>query len=79
MKKKIIQWAVYSIIGAWGFLSFLLLAGESNPSEPMSNTRFIAIKAAAMASLYICYRVGKYCDLRGLFPEFKLPEDEMED
>lgn len=79
MKKSIIQWAVYSIIGIWGFLSILVIFGDENPFEPISNIRFFAIKAAALASLYACYRVGKICDERRLFPEFKLPEEDMED
>lgn len=77
--KKIIQWAVYFIIGTWGFLSFCILAGEEAPTAPMSIGKFIAIKALAGISLYACYRVGKVCDKQGMFPDIKMPEDEMED
>lgn len=78
-KNKIIQWAVYIAIGTWGFLSFCVLAGDEDPTAPMSTGKFIAIKALAGISLYACYRVGKVCDKQGLFPDIKMPEDEMED
>ena len=78
-KNKIIQWAVYIAIGTWGFLSFCVLAGDEDPNNPMSLGRFFTIKALAAISLYDCYRVGKACNKWGLFPDFKFPEDEMED
>ena len=77
--KKIIQWAVYFIIGTWGFLSFCILAGEEAPTAPMTIGKLIAIKAHAGIRLYPCYQVGKVIDQQGLFPDIKMPEDEMED
>lgn len=78
-KRTIIQWAVYIIIGTWGFLSFCVLAGDENPNEPLNNEKFFTVKAIAAASLYACYRVGKFCVKLGLFPNIKMSEDEMED
>lgn len=76
---KTIRWTLYILLGTWGFLSFCILAGDEDPNNPMSLTRFFITKAVAAASLYLCYRVGKLFNNNGLLPEFKDPEQEEDE
>ncbi len=76
---KIIRWTLYILLGAWGFFSFCVLAGDEDPNNPMSMTQFFMTKAVALASLYLCCRVGKLFDDNGLLPEFKDPEQEEDE
>ena len=63
------------ILGIWGFLSFIVLAGEEDPRDPMPFGEFFLIKAVAMASLLICFYVGKRLHRAGYLPE-ELDEDD---
>lgn len=56
-------------LGTLGFSLFLLLAGEEDPANPMSFSKFLLIKVGAMAGLYICYLIGKYLYHAGLLPD----------
>lgn len=49
----------HNALFVWGFLSMLLLAGES---ETMSTGTFLLIKLVAIVSLILCVRVGKRMD-----------------
>lgn len=76
---KTIKWIIFFMLGTWGFLSFCVLAGDEDPNNPMSMTRFFMTKAGAALSLYLCCRVGKLFNNHGLLPDIKLPEEEDEE
>lgn len=69
------KWAMLSIIGIWGFISFIMLAGEENPLEPMSLSRFILIKLCASISLYLCYLTGKWLSKAGYLPDMNTDDN----
>lgn len=75
MKKKILQWSIYLALGAWGFYSFLVLAGDEDPAHPMILSKFCTIKIIALSSLALCGKTAQICNRRGLLPEFKDPEE----
>ena len=74
-RSKAVKWAALWILGIWGFLSFIVLAGEEDPRDPMPFGEFFLIKAVAMASLLICLYVGKRLHRAGYLPE-ELDEDD---
>lgn len=74
-RSKAVKRAVLLILGIWGFLSFIVLAGEEDPRDPMPFGEFFLIKAVAMASLLICFYVGKRLHRTGYLPE-ELDEDD---
>ena len=39
MKKKIIQWGLMTVLGLWGMVSFMVLAGEEAPEVCGKATR----------------------------------------
>lgn len=74
-RRKAVQWAAIWFLGVWGFLSFIVLAGEEDPNNPMSLGEFCLMKAGAMASLLICFYIGKRLHRAGYLPE-ELDEDD---
>lgn len=69
-RSKAVQWAALWFLGVWGFLSFIVLAGEVAPCDPMPFGEFFLIKALAIASLLLCYYVGKRLHKAGYLPEY---------
>ena len=65
---KAMRWSLMAFLAAWGMLSLLVLAGEESPVEPVTLTRFVAVKAAAALSLLLCCATAGTCDRRGLLP-----------
>lgn len=65
---KYIQWAILSVLFGIGFLAILIIAGDENPEQPMSNADWFAIKIAAGAALYACVIVGKCLYRLGVLP-----------
>lgn len=59
------------LLFVWGFISILVCAGEDIPGQPMSDLKFFGSKLAAMASLWPCYRTGRWLNKKGLLPEIK--------
>ena len=51
MKKKIIQWGLMTVLGLWGMVSFMVLAGEEAPDVCMTLGDFFLIKALAMREM----------------------------
>ena len=76
-KSKIIQWIVFSLLGIWGFISFIILAGEEDPMNHLSIEKFFLIKGAAGLSLYLCYRLGSWLNSKGLIPEMSEEDDSL--
>ena len=76
-KSKIIQWLVLSLLGIWGFVSFIFLAGEEDPMNPLSFEKFFFIKGAAGLSLYLCVRLGSWLNSKGLIPEMNEEGDTL--
>ncbi len=62
------------ILGIWGVLSFMVLAGEESPMNPMPFAEYFWTKLAAAASLALCILVGVFCYRKGWLPE--IDEDE---
>lgn len=54
MKKKIIQWGLMTVLGLWGMVSFMVLAGEEAPEVCMTLGDFFLIKALAITSFSGC-------------------------
>lgn len=73
--KHLLLWLVVGV----GFFCFLIFAGEEDPANPMSFSRFCLFKLGALAGLYIVYRVGKVIYNAGLFPEHIYKELEEEE
>lgn len=74
---KIIQWLVFSLLWIWGFVSFIFLAGEEDPMNPLSFEKFFLIKGAAGLSLYLCYRLGSWLNSKGLILEKSEEDDSL--
>ena len=74
---KFIQWLVFSLLGLWGFFSFIILAGEEDPMNPLSIEKFFLIKGAAGLSLYLCVRLGSWLNSKGLIPEMSEEDDSL--
>lgn len=72
---KFTQWLVFSLLGLWGFFSFIILAGEEDPMNPLSIEKFFLIKGAAGLSLYLCVRLGSWLNSKGLIPEMSEEDD----
>lgn len=77
--QKIKQWCIFLTIATIGFAAFFVLCGEDTPGQEMSWSFFLWSKLIAGVVLYLCYLIGRFCSSRGMFPEFKEPEDQMED
>nr|UVY13342.1 MAG: hypothetical protein [Bacteriophage sp.] len=75
MKKKIIQWGLMTVLGFWGTLSFMVLAGEEAPDVCMSLGDFILIKSLALTSFAGCILCWKWLYKKGLLPEINIEED----
>lgn len=75
MKKKIIQWGLMTVLGFWGTLSFMVLAGEEAPDVCMSLGDFFQIKALALTSFAGCILCGKWLYKKGLLPEINIEEE----
>lgn len=69
MKTKTKQAIRLSLLFIWGFTSVLVLAGEDIPGQPMSDMEFYGTKLMAMASLWLCFRTGRWLKGKGLLPE----------
>ena len=76
---KIKQWCIFLTIATIGFAAFFVLCGEDTPGQEMSWSFFLWSKLIAGIVLCICYIVGRFCSSKGMFPEFKEPEDQWED
>lgn len=74
---KIIQWLVFSLLFILGFLSFVILAGEEDPMNPLSFEKFFLIKGTAGLSLYLCVRLGSWLNTKGLIPEISEDDDTL--
>lgn len=74
---KFTQWLVFSLLGIWGFVSFIFLAGEEDPMNPLSVEKFFLIKGAAGLSLYLCVRLGSWLNSKGLIPEMSEEDDTL--
>lgn len=75
MKKKIIQWGLMTVLGLWGMVSFMVLAGEEAPEVCMTLGDFFLIKALAITSFSGCILCGKCLSKKGLLPEINMQED----
>lgn len=73
-RSKAVRWAALWILCILGFISFIVLAGEESPNNPMSLGEFFLIKLGGMASLLICFYVGKRLHRAGYLPD-ELDED----
>ena len=72
MTKKVnraAQWTTMLLLCVWGFISFIFIAGEENPDNPISLCDFIIIKTIAMTSLLLCCYVGKKMYRAGRLPK----------
>ena len=67
---KFTQWLVFSLLGLWGFFSFIILAGEEDPMNPLSIQKFFL-------SLHLCYRLGSWLNSKGLIPEMSEEDDSL--
>lgn len=67
-RSKAAQWVSFCLLGLWGSVSFIVLAGEENPRGHMRFSEFLLIKAIAMISLLLCCYVGKKLRKAGYFP-----------
>lgn len=71
MKAKTKQNIRLNLLCVWTVISFFILAGEDIPGQPMSDLKFFGSKLAAMASLWLCFRTGRWLNKKGLLPEIK--------
>lgn len=69
MKTKTKQAIRLNLLFIWGFISVLVIAGEDIPGHPMSLAEFFVPKTVAMASLWLCFRTGRWLKGKGLLPE----------
>lgn len=72
---KYVQWAIVSALFGVGFTALLVLAGEDDSANPMPTGEWYLIKAAAVAVVYACYRLGRFLHNLGLLPEFNKEAD----
>lgn len=76
MKAKIKQGIRLNLLIVWALISVLILSGEDFLGEPMSDLKFFGSKLAAMVSLWLCYRTGRWLNKKGLLPEIKEDEED---
>lgn len=68
------KWVYMTALCLWGFASFLFLAGDEDPYNPMPMGKFFLIKGVALLSfLAYCY-VVRLMHRRGLLPD--VPEED---
>lgn len=65
------QWTLLAIVSVVVVLAFLVLVGDEDPTQPLNITEFLLVKGTALSVLYVCYRVVRWGDNKGLFPDFK--------
>lgn len=70
-KKKIIQWSIMTALCVWGFIAFMILAGEESPTSNLTLGQFLFIKIGALGHLALCIIIGKWLNKKGLLPEMK--------
>ena len=75
MKTKTFKWSVMTVLMLWGFISFIVVAGDEDPENPMPLIQFFVVKMIGMLSLAACFMTGKLLDKKGWLPEMDL-EDE---
>lgn len=66
---KTVKWAIFYAIGLWAMLSFIVLAGDEDPQNPMPLLDFFLIKTGALASFALSLWVGKLLNRAGFLPE----------
>lgn len=76
--KKIAQWALLSALCFIGTISFMILAGDEDPMNPIPFGRLLITKALAMAVLAVCVLCGKWLKKKGYLPEYINPIREKE-
>lgn len=75
-RKSVIQHVILYFLFAIGFFAFLFLAGDDDPSNPLPIGQWFGIKLVAAAVIFVCVKVGKYLDSKGLMPDMDDPEIE---
>lgn len=53
----------------WGVLSFIVVAGDK--ADDVTTIQFLAVKAAGMLSLSLCYVTIRRLHRKGLLPEIE--------
>lgn len=71
---KLTQWIVTGLLFTWGAVSFIILAGEEDPMNPMPLGKFFLLKIGAMLSLGLCCLTGKWLNGKGLIAD--IDEDD---
>ena len=74
MTTKTKQYITMCLLSIWGLCSFIVLAGDEIPGQPISDLKFYGSKAIALASIWLCFRTGKWLGKKGLIPEIKEEE-----
>ena len=74
--KTVKQYSVLAALMLWGLISFMVLAGDENPMNPMPWGEFFLIKTAALVSLALCVLTGKALNKKGLLPD--VDEDDSD-
>lgn len=73
------KWGLALFMLVWGGLTFIFLAGEDDPTNPLPLLEFFAIKLASVGSFYLWARVLKYITNRNLMPSILVPDDPEEE
>jgi len=68
--KPFAQWTLFLSLMTVGMISFLVMAGEESPENPMSLTRFVLTKTIALAVFALVFFACKYFYRKGMFPEW---------
>lgn len=77
---NITKWVLAVLMTVWFGVSFIYLAGDDDPENPLPIMLWIIIKALALGSLYLWGKVFKHlCDIKAL-PKIltDMPEEEDE-
>lgn len=75
-KNETFKWALFVLLMIWGFVSFLLLAGDADPVHRVDLFTWAAMKLAAAVSLIACYRTVRGCYRRRLLPDIVYTVEE---
>lgn len=68
--KKIAQWALLSALCVIGTISFMILASDEDPMNPMPIAQFFVLKMAALGVIALCVWIGKRLHRKGYLPEY---------
>ena len=68
--KTFVQWLMFLSLTTIGLFSFLVMAGDENPQQPLTISEWLLVKFSAAIVFISVYLACRFCYNNGLFPEY---------